>query len=104
MRKKVCQRAVWIERTEEEAVGVEREIRSMDHGIGCLSAVGEKPTEMRREQLATDFSPLVEMADGIPQIVFHVFSPFGGIFRRIACAEVPEEEDAIFPYDCGVCY
>lgn len=87
-----------------DASSMEREIRSMDHGIGFLSAVGEMPDEMRREYLATDFSPRVEMADGMPQIVFHVFSPFGGIFRRIACAEVPEEEDAIFPYDCGVCY
>ena len=76
----------------------------MEHSAGFPSAVDMMPEEMKREYLATDFSPRVETGDGMPQVVFHIFSPFGGIFRRIACAEVPEEEEAVFPYDCGICY
>lgn len=87
-----------------DATSMEREIRRMDHGIGFLSAVGEMPDEMKREYLATDFSPRVEFIDGMPRIVFHIFSSFGGIFRRVACVEVPEEEEPIFPYECGICY
>jgi hypothetical protein len=87
-----------------DATGMEREIRRMDHGVGFLSSIDEMPAAMKREYLATDFSPKVEDADGNPRIVFHIFSPFGGIFRRVACSEVPEEEEPLFPYDCGICY
>ena len=54
--------------------------------------------------LSTDFSPRVEMADGRPRIIFHVYTPFGGIFQEVACEEPPEDMEAVFPYECGICY
>lgn len=87
-----------------DASDMEREVRRMDQGIGFVASVNEMSEEMRQKYLSTDFSPKVEIVNGIPRIVFHIFSPFGGIYRRIACAEVPEEEEPIFPYECGICY
>lgn len=87
-----------------DASKIEREIRRIDMGIGFVASVNEMPEDMRKKYLSTDFSPKVEIVDGLPRIVFHIFSPFGGIYRRIACTEVPEEEEPIFPYQCGICY
>ena len=44
------------------------------------------------------------MADGRPRIIFHVYTPFGGIFQEVACEEPPEDMEAVFPYECGICY
>ena len=87
-----------------DASDMEGEVRRMDQGIGFVASVNEMSEEMRQKYLSTDFSPKVEIANGIPRIVFHIFSPFGGIYRRIACAEVPDEEEPIFQYECGICY
>lgn len=87
-----------------DAVKVENDIRHMEFSYGFTAAIEELPDDMKNAYRSTDFSPKVEIVDGAPQITFHIFSPFGGIFRRLACAEVPEEEEAVFPYDCGVCY
>ena len=87
-----------------DAVKVENDIRRMEFSNGFTAAVEELPDDMKNAYLSTDFSPKVEIVDGAPQVTFHIFSPFGGIFRRMACAEVPEDEKAVFPYACGVCY
>lgn len=87
-----------------EASCMEREVQRMDQGIGFVASINEMSEDMRQKYLSTDFSPKVEIVDGTPRIAFHIFSPFGGIYRRIACAEVPDEEEPVFPYECGICY
>ena len=87
-----------------DASCMEREIRRVEFGAGFLASVEDMPAEVKREYMTTDFSPRVEMVDGNPRIIFHIFSPFGGIFRRIACVEIQEEEEPVFPYDCGIMY
>ena len=87
-----------------DAASIAHKIRRVEFGADFLASVETMPAEMKRAYLTTDFSPRVEMVDGNPRIIFHIFSPFGGIFRRIACSEVPEEEEPVFPYECGICY
>lgn len=87
-----------------DSAKVEHDIRRMQFSSGFAIAVEELPDDVKNAYRAADFSPKVEVVDDVPRITFHVFSPFGGIFRRVACAEVPEVEKAVFPYDCDVCY
>ena len=95
-----------------DATKVEHDIQHLDFSLGFTASVDQMPEDMKREYQSANFAPMVEIVDGAPKITFHIFSPFGGIFRRIACAEISQEEDedeaeeeeAIFPYNCGVCY
>ena len=66
--------------------------------------IKDMPEKLRQEYFSTDFSPRVEMEDGVPRIFYHIFSPFGGIYKREACVEPTEEEEAVIPFYCHVCY
>ena len=117
-----------------DASMMEHEISRMNFSERFIYSVGKMPEDIRSRYLSTDFSPRVEIADGKPRIIFHIFSPFGGIFRRVAGSESSrdekinkifrmlsrfggifqrgtgvkemsiEEEKAIFPFNCGVHY
>lgn len=87
-----------------DASRLEREIKRIEFYWDFIESVDEMDDETRRRYLNTDFSPRVESAEGKFRIVFHIFSPFGGIFQRIAGEEPPDEEVALFPYCCGINY
>ena len=87
-----------------DASSMARELRRMEFHEYFFREIKDMPEKLRQEYFSTDFSPRVEMEDGVPRIFYHIFSPFGGIYKREACVEPPEEEEAVIPFHCHVCY
>lgn len=87
-----------------DASRMANEIKRMEFFQDFIASEDTMDEETHRRYLEADFSPKVEVVNGKPRIVFHIFSPFGGIFQRVA-GEIPlDDEVAIFPYDCNVNY